>query len=271
MLEEDSAPRGHDAPNKPRREARLRIGGASQVAEVYADQRSLPWIETFARDLRFGARMLVRAPGFTLAALFTLTLGIGANTAIFTIVDAVLLRPLPYSEPERLVTVGDRTPDGISSNVDFTTRHRLACAQPHASRLSSLMRSWQPTLVVGGEAERLPAVRVSWNYFDMMGVRPALGRTFTADDDRPEHWRVLMLSDALWRRRFGADPSVVGRTIVMNDREYRVIGVMPASFEPLDAGAVSTTPPQTLGAGRLRRLTRATPAADASICVRSAV
>src|SRR6185295_5518200 len=78
-------------------------------------------------------------------------------------------------------------------------------------------------------------VRVSWNYFQMMGVRPALGRDFTADDDRPDHWRVVLLSDALWRRRFGADPSIVGRTMTMNDREYRVIGVMPPSFEPLDA------------------------------------
>ena len=81
----------------------------------------------------------------------------------------------------------------------------------------------------------MPAVRVSWNYFDMMGVRPALGRGFTAEDDRPNDWRVLLLSDRLWRRRFGADPSIVGRTLVMNDRDYRIVGVMPASFEPLDA------------------------------------
>ena len=99
----------------------------------------------------------------------------------------------------------------------------------------ALMRGWGPTLFVNGEAEALEGVRVSWNYFQMMGARPALGRDFTPDDDRPDHWRVVLLSDGLWRRRFGANPSIVGRTTTMNDREYRVIGVMPASFEPLDA------------------------------------
>jgi putative ABC transport system permease protein len=97
------------------------------------------------------------------------------------------------------------------------------------------MRGWQPTLMVNGEAVRLAAVRVSWNYFDMMGVRPALGRGFTEAEDHPNTWRVLVLSDGLWRRRFNADPSVVGRTITMNDREYRIVGVMPGGFEPLDA------------------------------------
>ena len=119
--------------------------------------------------------MLLRAPGFSLAALFTLTLGIGANTAMFTIVDAVLLRPLPYVEPERLVTVGDRNADGLATNVGLHHGRRLAGAQPQLRSLA-LMRGWQPTLVVAGEAERLPAVRVSWNYFDMMGVgRPSGG------------------------------------------------------------------------------------------------
>jgi putative ABC transport system permease protein len=240
MLEEQLRAEGMSAADAAR-EARIRVGGPAQVAEAWQDQRSLPWLETLARDLRFGARMLVRAPGFSLAALFTLALGIGANTAIFTIVDAVLLRPLPYAEPERLVTIGDRTAEGQSGNVDFTTVGDWR-ARSRSFESLSLMRNWTPTLVVGGEAERLPAVRVSWNYFDMMGARPALGRTFTADDDRPDHWRVLMLSDALWRRRFGADPSIVGRTVVMNDREYRVIGVMPAAFEPLDAARYYATP-----------------------------
>jgi putative ABC transport system permease protein len=233
MLEEGHRARGLD-PEAARRAARLELGGDAQIAEVWRDQRGLPFVDTLRQDVQYGIRMLRRTPGFTAAALVTLTLGIGANTAIFTVVDAVLLRPLPYPEPERLVTIGDREPDGFSSNVGFATvldwRERSRSFEHVA-----MMRSWMPTLVTNGEAERLPAVRVSWNYFDMMGVRPALGRGFTAEDDRPDHWRVLLLSDALWRRRFGADPSLVGRTVVMNDREYRVIGVMPASFEPLAA------------------------------------
>ena len=233
MAEDEFRRAGH-SPEEARRLAALKLGGDTQIMEAYDDQRRIPFVETLLQDLRYGIRMLRHTPGFAAAAILTLALGIGANTAIFSIVDAVLLRPLPYADPNRLVTVGDRTAEGMAANVGFTTvvdwRTRSRSFDQFA-----LMRSWQPTLVVNGEAERLPAVRVSWNYFDMMGARPALGRTFTADEDRPDHWRVLLLSDALWRRRFGADPSIVGRTVVMNDREYRVVGVMPPSFEPLDA------------------------------------
>ena len=232
MLEDAHRSRGLD-PDAARRAARLELGGQPQLAEAWRDQRGLPFLDALAQDLRYGVRMLRRTPGFTAAALLTLAVGIGANAAIFTVVDAVLLRPLAYPDPDRLVTVGDRNAEGLSSNVGFATVVDWR-ARSRSFESLAMIRSWQPTMVTNGEAERVPAVRVSWNYFEMLGVRPALGRGFTEDDDRPDHWRVLMLSDALWRRRFNADPSVVGRTIVMNDREYRVIGVMPAAFEPLD-------------------------------------
>jgi putative ABC transport system permease protein len=214
------------------RAARLELGGATQIAEAWRDQRSLPAIEMLTQDLRYAARMLGRTPGFALAALVTLALGIGANAAIFTIVDGALLRPLPYASPDRLVTVGDQAPDGSSSNVGYTTVVDWR-ARSRSFEAIAIMRSWQPTLVTAGEAERVPAARVSANYFDMLGVRPALGRTFTSDEDRPEQWRVVILSDALWRRRFGADPSIVGRTVTMNDRQYRIVGVMPRAYEPI--------------------------------------
>src|SRR5262245_19163082 len=233
MLEARHRTTGLDAA-AARRAARLELGSEAQISEAWRDQRSLPIVETLRQDLRYGLRMLRRTPGFTAAALLTLTLGIGANTAIFTVVDAVLLRPLPYPSADRLVTIGDRNASGYSSNVGFTTMVDWRERSRSFDQLA-LMRSWAPTLVVNGEAERLAAVRVSWNYFDMMGVRPALGRSFTAAEDHTNTWRVLILSDSLWRRRFNADPSIVGRTITMNDRQYRVIGVMPASFEPLDA------------------------------------
>ena len=233
MLEQTHRARGLD-PAAARRASRLELGGGAQIAEGWRDQRGLPAFDMLRQDVRYSLRMMRRAPGFTAAAVITLALGIGGNSAIFTVVDAVLLRPLPFADPDRLVTVGDRTSDGTSSNVGFTTvvdwRARSRTIESFA-----LMRSWLPTLVTAGEAEQVPAVRVSWNYLDMMGVRPALGRGFSAEDDRPEHWRVVILSDGLWRRRFGADPAAVGRTIVMNDRQYRIVGVMPASFEPLDA------------------------------------
>jgi putative ABC transport system permease protein len=193
-------------------------------------------IETLLQDARYAIRMLVRAPGFTSAALVTLALGIGANTAIFSIVNTVLLRPLPYADPDRLVAVGDRQSDGRASNTDFTTftdyRERNQTFESMA-----LMRSWQPTLAAGGDAERLPAVRVSWNFFSMLGVSPALGRDFRPEEDRPGQWRVVILSDGIWRRRFGADPSVIGRTVRMNDVNFEIVGVMPAGFEPLISGS----------------------------------
>ena len=191
-------------------------------------------LDSLRQDIRYAIRGFVRTPGFTAAVVTTLALGIGINTALFSVLHAVLLRPLPYPHSERLVTVGDATASGLSSNVGFTTAADWRQRSKSFEHIA-LMRAWQPTLTVNGEAERLPAVRVSWNYFAMMGVRPVLGSDFTADDDRPDHWRVVLLSDRLWRRRFNADASIVGRTITMNDRSFRVVGVLPADFEPLDA------------------------------------
>ena len=185
-----------------------------------------------ARDVRYGARLLLRTPAFTAAAVLTLALGIGANTAIFSVVNAVLLRPLPYADPDRLVLIGDRGPDGAAGNVGYTTFLDWK-ARSHSFEDMGLIRSWAPTLSVNGQPERIAAMRVSSNFFALLGTRPAIGRDFRADEDAPNKWRVLMLSDGLWRRRFNADPSVVGRVVTMNDQQYTVVGVMPASFEPL--------------------------------------
>ena len=222
-------------PEDAHREARTRFGGVTQVSDAYADQRTLPVLESFARDARYGLRMLARSPGFTAAALITLALGIGASTTIFSVVNAVLLRPLPFADPDRLVALGDWRDDGRVDNMGFTTFVDYRDRNQTFERMA-LMRSWTPTLVADGEAERLPAVRVSSSFFSMLGVRPALGRDFTEDDDRPDHWRVVILSDGLWRRRFGGDPAVIGRFIRMNDATFQIIGVMRPDFEPLLSG-----------------------------------
>jgi predicted permease len=183
-------------------------------------------------DALYAARLLRRTPGFTAVALVTLALGIGANTAIFSVVNAVLLRPLPYASPERLVMIGDRGPDGAAGNVGYATfldwRDRS-----HAFEEMALIRSWSPTLIVDGSPERIGGMRVSANFFHTLGVRPAIGRDFRADEDTPNGWRVVILSDGLWRRRFNADPSAIGRVISMNDLQFTIIGVMPPTFEPL--------------------------------------
>jgi putative ABC transport system permease protein len=184
------------------------------------------------RDAHHGCRLLLRAPGFAAAAILTLALGIGANAAIFSVLNAVLLRPLPYADPERVVMVGERTPGGSANNVGYATfldwRQRSRGFEEMA-----LIRSWSPTLVTAGEPERIAAMRVSSNFFRLLGVHPALGRDFLPEEDTPNRWRVVLLSDRLWRRRFAADPQVVGRVITMNDRAYTIAGVMPAAFEPL--------------------------------------
>jgi putative ABC transport system permease protein len=189
----------------------------------------------FLHDLRYAARTLRKSPGYAAVALATLALGIGANTAIFSVLDAVLLRPLPYQDGDRLVMVGDRTSiggDSSPNNVGFATYVELRDRNRTFEAMAAV-RSWQPTLTTAGVAELVPAMRVSANYFSMLGVRPALGRDFRPEDDRPDAWRVLILSDGLWRGSFGADPSVIGRVVRMDGQSYRVIGVLPPDYEPL--------------------------------------
>ena len=184
------------------------------------------------RDVRYAARLLRRTPGFSAVALITLALGIGANTAIFSVLNAVLLRPLPYASPERLVMIGDRGPDGAAGNVGYTTfldwRDRS-----HVFEEMAIIRSWTPTLIANAEPERISAMRVSANFFRSLGAHPALGRDFRVEEDTPNGWRVVILSDGLWRRRFNGDPAAIGRVITMNDLQFTIVGVMPPTFEPL--------------------------------------
>ena len=184
------------------------------------------------RDIRYAARLLLRAPGFTAIALLTLALGIGANTAIFSVVSAVLLRPLPYADPDRLVLIGERGPTGSAGNVGYATFVDWRARSRGFAEMAAI-RSWTPTLIAGGEAERIAGMRVSANFFQMLGVKPALGRDFTAAEDSPAGWQVVVLSDGLWRRKFGGDPSVIGRVITFGGLPFTIAGVMPASFEPL--------------------------------------
>ncbi|HEX6972766.1 MAG TPA: ABC transporter permease [Vicinamibacterales bacterium] len=236
MLEEELRRQGLTQ-DEARREARVRLGGSTQIVEAYREQQRLPLLDALAQDVRYGLRTLRRTPGFTIASLLTIALGIGANAAIFSIVNAVLLRPLPFPGGDRLVVLGERDSSGRPGTLGYLTAEDYR-ARSAAFESIAIVRGWQPTLVANGEAERLMAMRVNWNFFETLGVRPALGTSFTAAEDRPDQWRVVMLSDALWRRRFGGDPAIVGRSITMNDVPYRVVGVMPPSFEPLVSTAL---------------------------------
>jgi putative ABC transport system permease protein len=182
-------------------------------------------------DLRYALRALRKSPGFTLVAALTLALGIGANSAIFSVVNAVLLRPLPYRAPEQLVTVSHYYPslNGLEAPVsgpgfvDYRDRTRAFDAV-------AVETAWRPNLTGRGDPERLTGARVSGRFFAAVGVPAALGRTLRPDEDDPGRERVVVLSDGFWRRRFGGDRAALGQTLTLNGEPYEVVGVMPAGF-----------------------------------------
>jgi putative ABC transport system permease protein len=186
------------------------------------------------QDLRFGGRMLMKNPGFTLLALITLALGIGANTAIFTVVNAVLLRPLPYANADELVGIylsqgGDaeesRFPYEAPSYLNLKNNNTVFT---DVAALSN--KGWPANLTEAGEPERLQGFQVSASLFPVLGVNAELGRTFAAEEDRPGTNRVVVLSHELWQRRFGGDRAILGRALILNDDSYTVIGVLPPDF-----------------------------------------
>ncbi len=233
-VEESDALRRALAPlNDPGRISK-ELAGADRVrrATPVPPVEGAGWAAAVAHDIRYAVRTLLHTPGFTATAVMTLALGIGANTTIFSVMHAVLLRPLPYADPFRLVNVGEAQDGGHTSTVGFTTVVDWR-AETQSFEDLALVRTWTPTLVAASGPERIPGVRVTANFFGVLGVRPALGRDFRPDEDHPNRSGVVIISDGLWRRQFNADPSIVGRTIRMNDNDYQVAGVLPPTFEPL--------------------------------------
>jgi len=182
------------------------------------------------QDLRYGSRMLLKRPGFTLAVVFTLSLGIGASTAIFSAVNPILFESLPYPDASQLVMMWDYGPDGARQEVTFGTYREIVQRSRSFDSLT-VLRSWQPTVTGQADPERLEGQAVSASYFQVLRVGPSLGRSFDSSDDRPNGSKVAILSDKLWRRRFGSDPAILGRAISLDGVNYTVLGVMPNSFE----------------------------------------
>jgi predicted permease len=217
--------------------AQRRFGNSLLWKEAGRDSWGWRWLETLLQDLRYALRMLRRSPGFTAAAVLSLGLGIGANSAIFTLINALLLRMLPVNEPQQLV---------------WLARASLATKQAHSypypfyrelreqkSVLSGLLcySGMSAALNIDGSAERATGELVSGNYFEVLGLKPVIGRVFTAEDEKtPGAGRVAVLSYGYWVRRFGADPAVVGRVIHLNAIPMTVIGVSPRGFDGLDIG-----------------------------------
>ena len=226
---EENIRRGME-PEEARREAERQFGHFSRIREQGYEVRGGRWLEATWQDLRYGVRMLLKSPGFTAVAVLSLALGIGANTAIFSLVDKVLIRKLPVEEPERLVVVsvsssrGMRTvfnyPDFADYNAGNQVFEGLVCYTQRALTLSE-----------GGQAERIQGMIVSGNYFTVLRVQPVLGRGFLPEEDKTRGTHpVIVLSYGLWQRRFGADPRLVGKQVNLNGYSFTVVGIAPPEF-----------------------------------------
>ena len=198
------------------------------------------WLAELVHDVRFALRQARLQPGFTLATVLTLGIGLGATTAIFSVVHAVVLAPFPFAQPERVLFVTTTWKEGFSNtsagNFDYL-RQRVTTLDPIAASAFTNFN-----LTGGDQPERISALRTTWTFFPVFGIPPALGRTFGADEDQPGREKVVVLSHGLWQRRFGGDPGIVGRQLRLNNEPWEVIGVMPASFDVVADGAEVIVP-----------------------------
>jgi putative ABC transport system permease protein len=213
--------------------ARRQLGNLTRVREDIYVMNSIGWIDAAAGDLRYAARLLAKHPVFSTAAVLTLALGIGATTAIFSVVHAVLIKPLPYVAPDSIYSVEIIVPErreqipSLPASIQAFLSWRTS--QTAFSELAAL-RPWECNLTGDAEPERVGGARVSVNFFAFLGVPIASGRTFAANEEQPGHERVVIISDALWQRRYGADPGIIGRRIAVNGEAHEVIGIAPSSL-----------------------------------------
>ena len=212
------------------RRARIDLGGLDQVKEECRDSWGVRVITELAQDLRFGLRQLRRSPGFTTVAVMTLALGIGANTAIFSVVSTVLMRRLPYGEPDRLVWITEYWPRLHSTLIPSPEYLNWRDQNQVFHSIAAYGVSGQLNLSGDGEPERIEATGMTWNFLPVLGVRPALGRSFLPEEDRPAGPPVVILGHSLWQRRFRSDPNLVGKTIALDEKGYSVVGILPESF-----------------------------------------
>jgi len=222
-------------PEQARREALLRLGGLEPVKEIYRDRRGLPGLESLLQDFRYGLRAIRKNPGFSAAAIVVLALGIGANTAIFSVVHAVLLRPLPYSDSDRLMQLWHTPPQksfpgmkefslSAANFLDWQSRNRSFSDM-------AIYTGARFNMTGQGEPQPVDAARVTANFFSVLGVRPILGRAFLPEEDQPGRNREIILSHGFWKTRFASRGDVVGQPLALDGQNYTIVGVMGQSFE----------------------------------------
>jgi putative ABC transport system permease protein len=226
-------------PDEARRRARLALGGPEQVKEQCRDARGTRWLEDLLQDLRYGLRTLINKPGFTLIAVITLAAGIAANTTIFSVADALVLRPFRFPNQERLVMVWERSTaqggfdHGSVAPGNFNDWYEQS--QSFERLIAIDQRVFD--LTWANRPEQFGGYSVSAGFFDALGVKAALGRTFLPGEDEPGRDQVVVLKHSLWERRFASDPNIVGKTLTLNSKTFTVIGVMPPDFNfPVNGG-----------------------------------
>jgi putative ABC transport system permease protein len=231
LLQEGKMSQGMN-PIEARRAARMDLGGPEQLKEEIRAARAGAWLESLWQDLRFGARMLRRNPGFTAVAILTLALGIGANTAVFSIVDTIILNPFPYKDASHLVLVHANTKmfPGFQLGLSWISFDQVRRDVPAFEQTSAYFKR-EETLTGEDVPAILQAVRVSDGFFEELAQTPQVGRLLEPQDQSPGQDRVAVLSDALWRTRFGADRGVVGRAVVLDKKTFTVVGVAARHFE----------------------------------------
>jgi putative ABC transport system permease protein len=231
LLEDEYRRRGMSA-DAARAAARRKFGGVDQTKEIQRDARSFGWLEDLRRDVRYTLRTLARSPGFTAASVLTLAIGIGGSTAVFSLIDAVLLRPLPFRNPERIVMVfEDGSDSGFPQNAVAPANYAAWSAENDVFESVAAVTDFGAVLSGGDEPVSIQGRRVTHSLFAVLGARPLIGRTFTPAEDRPGGPLVTVLSFGLWQRRFGHDRSIVGHDILLNNQRYTVVGVMPREFQ----------------------------------------
>ncbi|HEV2296969.1 MAG TPA: ABC transporter permease [Candidatus Acidoferrales bacterium] len=221
--------------DEARRAALIELGGAEQAKENCRDTRRVRWLQDFLQDLRFGLRMLRKSPGFTAVAVLTLALGIGANTAIFSVVNSVVLQPLPFAQPSQLAVIGETspgTPGGFASFPSYESYPNFLDWQRQARSFSSMGEYQYADMALTGVGEPnvIHGALASSGIFRTLGTAPLLGRILDPSDDLKNTSRVVVIGEQLWRGQLGADPQIVGKMLQLDGEAFTVIGVMPTRF-----------------------------------------
>src|SRR5215204_6442669 len=198
-------------------------------------------MESIIKDIRYGVRGLLKHPGFTAIVVITLALGIGASTTIFSVVDSVLLRRLPYRTAERIVAIQEYGKDGKRGQVTSANFFDWRTQNTVFEQLAAI-KTTTTNLALSDQAERIDLAQTSANFFDVFGITPQYGRLFIPQDEQAGHEPVVVVSDALWQRRFGSDPSLVGKPITLDGQNYTVVGIAPAGFQYPDKTEVWLPP-----------------------------